>query len=263
MRGVTHGVSAGVAYVAAGTYVWHQTLPILATGTALCIGAGVLDDLDQRGSCVARSFGWVTEGLASVVHRISGGHREGTHEAAGNLICAGIAVVAIALEGWHPLRLHLDGYVWRPSAGRWLLGAYLALLFAAGMKALAGIKFLRRVPVIRVIRRDHHREALAIIAAAAMVFFSWDTGGIAWAILLGTVVHCAGDSLTEHGDPWLAPFTRHRFHLLPKPLQFTTGTWPETVVIFPALVLALGVLAFHAAAPGIELAAWAHLIQYA
>lgn len=247
MRGITHGTSAGVVYAMWGELVKHQSLPVLATGTAICIGAGVLDDLDQRGSCVARSFGAATEGLASVVHRISGGHREGTHEAVGNLICAGLAVLAIALEGWHPFRIHLHGYVWQPSIGRWLLGAYLALLFAAGMKAL-------RHP-----RRDLRREVIAIAAAAAMVFFNWDTGGIAWAILIGTVVHCAGDSLTEHGDPWLAPFIKHRFHLLPKPLQFTTGTWPETVVIMPALVVVACLLAVHAVAPGAELSMWAHL----
>jgi hypothetical protein len=249
MRGITHGVSAGVAYLAAGTFIWHQPVPILATGTAVCIGAGVLDDLDQRGSCVARSFGAVTEGLASVVHRISGGHREGTHMAVGNLICAGIAALAIALEGWHPLHLDVHGYIWRPSVGRWLLGAYLALLFAAGMKAL-------RHP-----RRDLRREVIAVAAASAMVFFNWDTGGIAWAILLGTAVHCAGDSLTEHGDPWLAPFIKHRFHLVPKPLQFTTGTWPETKLIMPALVLASCLLAVHAVAPAIELSAYTHLIH--
>ena len=131
------------------------------------------------------------------------------------------------------------------------------------MKALAGIKTLRRVPVVRVIRRDGYREMLAIGAAAVMVFFSWDTGGIAWAILLGTIVHCAGDSLTEHGDPWLAPFTRHRFHLLPKPLQFTTGTWPETVVIFPALVLAFVVLAARGVTMAVDPAAWTHLMHFA
>lgn len=247
MRGITHGTSAGVAYAMWGELVKHQSLLILATGTAVGIGAGVLDDLDQRGSCVARSFGAVTEGLATVVHKISGGHREGTHEAVGNLICAGIAVLAIALEHWHPFGAHWDGYTWRPSVGCWLLGAYLALLFAAGMKAL-------RHP-----RSDLRREVIAIAAGAAMVFFSWDTGGIAWAIFLGTAVHCCGDGLTDHGVAWLAPFIKHRFHLLPKPLQFKTGTWPETAVIMPALGAAAVILAANAVDPAFCLSAWAHI----
>lgn len=233
MRGVTHAISGGTVYAALGIYVWHQPLPILATGTALAIGAATLPDMDQRGSCAARSFGWITECGASVVHRIAGGHREGTHEAVGNVICAALALLAIALEGWH-LSLHWHGWAWHPSVGRLILGAYLALLFGAGMKAL-------RHP-----RRDFRREVLAIAAAGAMVYFSWDTGGIAWAILLGTVVHCAGDGLTKDGCPWLEPITSHRFHLLPKRARITTGKAVERVVICPALVLVLAFLAWHA-----------------
>ena len=78
--------------------------------------------------------------------------------------------------------------------------------------------------------------------AAAMTWAGWDTGGIAWAILLGTFVHAAGDSITEHGVPWLEPFSAHRFHLLPKRLLISTGHFAERWVIAPLLLAAIGFL---------------------
>ena len=222
----------------------HATFPYLATGTALAIGAGVLSDIDTWGSCVARSFGWVTETLALAVHKIAGGHREGTHSGIGDAICALLAVLAISLESVH-FRLHLGPVSRELSVGRIMLALYLALLFGAGMKAL-------RHP-----RRDLYREVLAIGGAVAMAWSGWDTGGIAWAILIGTMVHALGDDLTKHGTPWLLPFTDHCFHILPKCMRISTGHFTERRIIAPACVLALGFLAFNAVAPGIELSVWA------
>jgi membrane-bound metal-dependent hydrolase YbcI (DUF457 family) len=233
MLGRSHALSAGVAYAALGTYVWHPTLPYLATGTAVAIGAGVVSDSDTRGSCVARSFGWVTEALAWVVGKISGGHREYTHTGVGDVICALLATGAIALEGTH-FHVHLGPVSRELSAGRVILAVYLALLFGAGMKAL------------RVIRRDHRRELVAVAAAVAMAWSGWDSGGIAWAILVGVVAHAAGDGITEHGIPYGKPFTDRVVHLLPKPLRISTGHVTERAIIAPGFLLAGAFLAYHA-----------------
>jgi hypothetical protein len=52
------------------------------------------------------------------------------------------------------------------------------------------------------------------------------------------------------------PFSKHRFHLLPEPFRFTTGTRPETLVVGPILSAALLALASWAAVPGADQAAW-------
>ena len=133
--GRTHALMGGAAYAALGEYVFHQPPLVLAAGTAISCGAAVLPDMDTVGSSVARSFGLISQGIAYVVRAISGGHREGTHTGAGDVICALIATVAIALEGQH-FRVHF-GHVSRElSTGRVILGVYLALLLGAGMKAL-------------------------------------------------------------------------------------------------------------------------------
>ena len=73
-----------------------------------------------------------------------------------------------------------------------------------------------------------------------------DSGGIALAILVGTIAHAAGDGLTKHGVPWLEPFSSHVFHLLPKCLRISTGHATERFLIAPAFLLALAFLAYHA-----------------
>jgi membrane-bound metal-dependent hydrolase YbcI (DUF457 family) len=236
MEHLAHGLSGGAAFAALGTYVWHMPLPVLATGCAIAVGAAVLPDLDTRGSCVARSFGWLSEGLAWIVHRISGGHREYTHTGAGDVLCAALAAGAIAAEPfyvrWH-LRILGRVVPFAVSPGRIVLALYLALLLGAGLSAL------------NLIRRAHRREILAIVAAVVMAWTGWDTGGIAWAILLGTFAHALGDGLTKHGLAWGRPFTRHVFHLLPERLRISTGHWPETMIVTPLLLVALAFLAWH------------------
>ena len=226
---------AGAAYAAIGSYVWHQPAAVLATGTAVAMGAGVLPDLDSVGSCVARSFGWITEGLAYAVRAVSGGHREGTHTGCGDVLCALLATLAIALEGHH-FWVHVWHVRRELSVGRVILAAYLAILFSAAMMAL-------RHP-----RKAHRRELLALAAAVAMAWTGWDSGGIAWAIFIGTAVHCAGDGLTKHGVPWLKPLSNHVLHLLPERFRISTGHFTERWLIAPAMMLALGLLAWHAAA---------------
>lgn len=46
MRNITHAVSGAAAYAALGSYAWHQPTPLLATGTAIALGAATLPDLD-------------------------------------------------------------------------------------------------------------------------------------------------------------------------------------------------------------------------
>lgn len=218
-RNRTHCVSAIVAQEALGVLVLHLASPVLAFRMVIAGGAGTLPDLDTAGSLPSRVFGWVTGLLAVVVHRISGGHREGTHTAIGDLVAAGLAALAVAYR--HDL------------AGKIALGFYLAVLIGVVLE------------VTRIVRHQITREITAIAIAAAVAVTGYDAGSIAWAVLLGTVVHCAGDALTKHGVAWFEPFTSHRFHLLPERLQITTGQHAERFVIFPALIIAGVIVAAH------------------
>ena len=59
---------------------------------------------------------------------------------------------------------------------------------------------------------------------------------------IGWSTHIAGDLCTDSGCMLAYPFSEHRFHLLPEPLAFTTGTRPELFVVDPLLFAALGAL---------------------
>jgi membrane-bound metal-dependent hydrolase YbcI (DUF457 family) len=184
------------------------------------------------GSCAARSFGLITEALAVVVRKISGGHREGSHTGCGDVLCALLATLAIALEG-DRFRVHYGAVSRELSTGRVILAVEGAILLGAGMKAL------------RILHRGNvRREAVAITVAVVIAWTGLDAGGIAWAILLGTAVHCAGDALTKHGVAWLQPFSKHVFHLLPERFRLSTGHGAEHVIAF-AMLLALVALGWH------------------
>ena len=82
MLGHDHALSGALAFAAAAP-VLHVSGTQLAVGTALTAGAGVLPDLDEPGSTIARTFGFLTGSFAWVVHWLSGGHRKGTHSLLG------------------------------------------------------------------------------------------------------------------------------------------------------------------------------------
>jgi hypothetical protein len=52
------------------------------------------------------------------------------------------------------------------------------------------------------------------------------------------------------------PVVKHRFHLLPEPLAFTTGTRPELLIVDPILTGSLLVLTALAADPAFVTAQW-------
>jgi hypothetical protein len=57
--------------------------------------------------------------------------------------------------------------------------------------------------------------------------------------------------LTESGCMLAYPVGRHRFHLLPGPLAFTTGTWPELLIVDPLLTAGLMLLALRLTDPAL------------
>ena len=76
----------------------HVTAPGLLAGLVLTAGAGVLPDIDEPGSTIARSYGFLTETFAWIVHHLSGGHRKGTHSVIGVLVFTAGAWAAVHFD---------------------------------------------------------------------------------------------------------------------------------------------------------------------
>lgn len=211
MLGADHAYTAGAIGAGIATCTLRPGPGLFFTGVAFA--AGLACDIDEPGSVIARSYGALTEALAVVVHKVSGGHREAMHELPGEALTAGLAALCALL-------IH-------DRLAQWVLGAILAILAASALE------------VLRVHR--HLAEVAGIAAAAAVVAYRYELRLIAWAILTGMIVHVAGDSLTKAGTTPFRPLWRQKLHLLPKRLCITTGSWVERRLyrpVFAALFLA-------------------------
>jgi membrane-bound metal-dependent hydrolase YbcI (DUF457 family) len=237
MMGRDHALSGAVAFAALAAPL-HVREAYLAAGVVLTAGAGVLPDIDHPDSTISRSFGFLTEWFAWLVDRLSGGHRHGTHSLIGIAVFTAASYAAGLYQLSEPKSVtrHLD-FSWHivPAA------LILALLYSAALRALH--------------IGGHFGDLIGIAAAVATCFTgadltqlpvaSWHVPLLATATALGCAAHIAGDELTHGGCPLLWPVSMHEFHLLPRPLQFTTAKLCETWVIFPLLLIGLSVAVWH------------------
>ena len=239
MLGRDHALSGAVVFAALAPSL-HVTVAHLAAGVVLSAGAGVLPDIDHPDSTISRSFGFLTEWFAWVVDRISGGHRHGTHSLVGIAVFTA-GVYAAGLFQLSEPKAAANGHLvfsWHivPAA------LVLALLYSAALRALH--------------IGGHHGDLLGIAAALITCFTgadltklavgSWQVPLLAVVTALGCAAHIAGDELTHGGCPLFWPGSMHEFHLLPRPLQITTAKLCETWVVFPLLLVGLGVAVWHA-----------------
>jgi membrane-bound metal-dependent hydrolase YbcI (DUF457 family) len=222
-------LSGAVTGAAAGEFVLHLPLPGTIVLAGFTAAFAVMPDMDTASGCAARSLGPLSEALAWVTGKLSGGHRHFTHCLAGIAVFTGLAWLARCFR--HDL------------AGPAGLMVLLSVAFAAGLWAL---------------RVEHGLAAdvIGIAGAAAVTFTGIGLTLVPVACAIGWSTHIAGDMLTDSGCMLCYPFSKYRFHLLPEPLAFTTGTRPETLIVDPALSGALLLLAGWAADPAIELTAW-------
>ena len=230
MLGHSHSLSGAVTGLGTGIYL-HLSLPQAGALAGLTAGMALLPDTDKCGSTPARSLGFLSEAFAWFVGKVTGGHRHATHSLLG--IAGFTALAALACHFRHD---------WAGMAGL----AFLIALTAAGA-----------AEALRVARGDA-ADVIGIAAAGAVVWYGYGLALIPLAVALGCATHIAGDMLTDSGCMLGFPLSKYRFHLLPEPLAFTTGTRPETLAVDPLLALSLAGLAVLAVDPG----AWAYVHHY-
>ena len=228
MLGHSHALSGGAAGLAAGIFM-HLPVPQTGALAGFTAGMALLPDLDKCGSSPARSLGFVSEAVAWVFGRISGGHRHATHSFLGIAVFTTLA--------WVSCHFRAD---WGGKAGLALL---MTLSVSAALEALH-------------LARGHVADLAGIAVAAATIWYGYGLRFIPIAVLLGCAVHITGDMLTDSGCMLGYPWSRQRFHLLPEPLAFTTGTLPELLIIDPVLSGAVLALAVWIADPGWLQAQW-------
>jgi membrane-bound metal-dependent hydrolase YbcI (DUF457 family) len=239
MLGRSHAVSGAVAGLALPAALgMNVPNPLVVAGAAITAGAALLPDLDCDGGLATRSLGPVTkliaealEAVSVVVYRATRGrkdkHRDGAHRTLTHTL-AFAAILGFSVAGL----CSLPGEV-----GRWsTLGVlYLCLLLA-----------LRGLPPVN----SHITD---LFTAAALTALAWwllpaVVNGVylGSAMAAGCVVHLVGDAITEAGVPalWPIPLAGRTWRPLgiPRFLRFRAGGWFETVIVYPALLIAAIVL---------------------
>jgi len=233
MLGHSHALSGAVTGLATGL-VMHLHTPQTAALAGFTAGMALLPDLDKCGSSPARCLGFLSEAVAWLIGRLSGGHRHATHSFLGVAIFTGLAWLACHYRGG-----------WAGKAGLALL---MTLSVAAGLEALR-------------LARGLWADLIGIAVAAWEVWYGFGLRLIPLAVLVGCCTHIAGDMLTDSGCMLAYPFSKHRFHLLPEPLAFTTGTRPELLFVDPVLTGAVVVLSGWVADPSFVAAHWHALVR--
>jgi hypothetical protein len=126
--------------------------------------------------------------------------------------------------------------------------AWVSCHFRADWGGKAGLALLMTLSVSAALEalhlaRGHVADLAGVAVAAAEIWYGYGLRLIPIAVLLGCATHITGDMLTDSGCMLGFPWSRQRFHLLPEPLAFTTGTLPELLIIDPILSGALLALA--------------------
>lgn len=208
-----HALSGALTFTAVAPML-HVTGAALLAGAVFTAGAATLPDIDERGSTISRTFGFFTGAFSWVVHKISGGHRKGTHSVLG--------VALFTFASWLAVTDATN------LTRKIVLGVILGLLLAAGVRAL-------RIG-------GHHGDVIGLAAAGAAIYWHAGLSLVPLCIALGAASHIAGDELTHDGCPLAWPISGHEFHLLPRRLRITTGRFAEHWIVSTLLLAGLGYL---------------------
>ena len=242
MLGVNHATSGAVLGLAVAGYA-PQVLGVVPTaGTvvtfaAVCAGAALLPDLDHPSSTATRHFtvasflaSTVVRPLSGLVYRLTRARRDtgkGTHRGLTHTVLGAVAL----------------GTAVNLASAQWGTPVLIGTLFVCIALAIKGLDAIVPGPPSLVV-------AAGLTFAVEQYLPGGTAGTAGWlgtAVMLGMVVHSAGDAVTESGAPLLWPLTirQRRWYPVgsPRPLRFRTGGRVEAWVVAPALVVATFVLA--------------------
>lgn len=188
MRGRSHVILGALGWLAAApTAAAGLGVPMepaaLAVSTVACAGAALLPDLDHPDGTIAQSLGPVSRGVAAVLCRAFGGHRQASH----GLLFAGVAAAGTQLG---------QSLVGRP--------AMVGLLFALAAFAVRSVKPPRgraRLSGVVLVAAAAGGVTAASVAALPGVW-PW----MPYAVGVGCLLHLVGDALTDAGVPLFWPF---------------------------------------------------------
>lgn len=196
MMGKGHAVSGAAAWIAvtstAPLALGIEPLPAQSVliGALVTAGAALLPDADHHNGTIARSGGILTRGVAAAAGAASGGHRHGLHSLLAIAAFTAATLFAASFEATVPVL----GLI---PAGSALI---LLALVAFATKALK----LQRGGMIKL-------WATALAATVAVLWFA--PAELEWlpmSVMLGVIMHLAGDLITTGGLPLLWPW-------IPKP----------------------------------------------
>lgn len=192
MMGGHHAISGAAAWVAVTSTVPFtlglHPLPVASVvfGALVTAGAALLPDVDHRSATIARSGGVFTWSLSAVAGAASGGHRHGLHSI---LAVGGFTAFAAALGRWEAV-VPMLGLI---PAGSALL---LLALVAFSSKALD----LTNGGMLALWLSSAALGAVVLVRAPEQL--EW----LPTSVMVGVVVHLAGDLITTAGVPLLWPW---------------------------------------------------------
>lgn len=223
MLGRTHAVTAATAWLGVAPPL-ALTPGQVALGAVLAAGAGMAPDTDMPRSHIGRTYGPVTSWPCQFIERVSGGHRQGTHSFVG---VAAFTAAAVACE----------------QAGGWPRGILIWILLGAACRALD-----IAIPGHQATSAGIHAVTMG---AVTLLVLDMDTSLVLPAVMLvGCVIHLAGDCLTEERCPLLWPLSKRRVGVG----LAEVGGWVEPAVT-TVCVLAAGWLLLHDTPAGVQVGA--------
>jgi membrane-bound metal-dependent hydrolase YbcI (DUF457 family) len=224
MMGKTHALT-GLAGGMLGAYLAHVGIGEGIAGVALCAGAAILPDIDHPRSTVSNVYGPLTRGFCWIMTKLTGGHRRGTHS------LPGIFALGVVAQGGVTYRETIPGMV--------ALSLIMILCLAGGIRLLKISGWID--------------DVLPIPVVIGVVCFT--TVPLTWvpiAVMLGCVIHVAGDMVTKTGCPLLWPFSQTNTKLG----LFKTNGITERYVVTPltiAVIIGMFVWMFYS---GVD---WGHM----
>lgn len=191
-----------------------------AFAAVIAAGGALVCDMDTRNSRLAHSLGPITQLAATVIGRVFGGHRHGTHSP---VFCAAIgALSATALAQSELVRV----------AGVTITVGQLVAL-AVGYFATA-LALALVVPALHGPRAAVLAVILVAIAAATPPAAELVTA----AFTIGICSHLLADALTPEGIMLAWPFSERRFSLR---LIGRTGDTRETLIVLATAALTVAI----------------------